>query len=104
VEVHPWSPSELGSVLESAGIRAASCQDRSVQAGPKLDESRYWPGLPPLRGALGALLDGDLAARRHALVRTHVGASDALARGIWDLEAGSGGGFGHGLLAIGRVA
>ena len=127
VAVHPWSPSELGSVLESAGIRVASFQDRSVQAGPKLDESRYWPGLPPLRGALGALLDGDppgpaltralpplpagpvaavhqnLAARRHALVRTHVGASDALARGIWGLEAGSGGGFGHGLLAIGRV-
>ncbi len=128
VEVHPWSPSELGSVCESAGLRVESFQDRSVQAGPKLDESRYWPGLPPLRGALGALLDGDLpgpalsralpplpaspvasvhqglAARRHALVRTHGGASAALARRIWGLEAGSGGGFGHGLLAVGRVA
>ncbi|MGI8750702.1 MAG: hypothetical protein ACR2J6_09195 [Thermoleophilaceae bacterium] len=127
VEVHPWSPPELGSVLESAGIRVASYQDRSAQAGPKLDESRYWPALPPLRGALGDLLAGgppgpaltralpplpaspvaavhqDLAARRHALVRTHGGSGAALAREIWSLEAGSGGGFGHGLLAIGHV-
>jgi SAM-dependent methyltransferase len=128
VEVHPWSPSELGMLLESAGIRVESFQDRSVQAGPKLDEGRYWPGLPPLRSALGALLAGDspdqaltrglpplpagpvaavhqdLAARRRALARSRRFSGAALAQEIWRLEAGSGGGFGHGLLVIGRVA
>jgi hypothetical protein len=128
VEVHPWGPSELGSLFESAGIRIESFQDRTVQAGPKLDEGRYWPGVPPLRSALGALLAGgppgaaltralpplpagsvaavhqDLAARRRSLVRANAGSGPALAQRIWGLEAGSGGGFGHGLLAVGRVA
>lgn len=128
VQVHPWGPSELGAMYESAGIKIASYSDRSVQAGPKLDESRYWPGLPALRSSLNALLAGDrpapaltaalpplpaspaaavhqgLASSRRALTRAHMGAPAGLARAIWQLEAGSGGGFGHGLLAVGRVA
>ncbi len=128
VEVHPWSPPELRRLFAAAGIRIEGFQDRSVQGGPKLDEGRYWPGLPPLRSALGALLTGEpsgqaltqalpplpagpvaavhqrLAARRRALVHGHRGSGAALAHEIWKLEVGSDGGFGHGLLAIGRVA
>ncbi len=111
----------------AAGITPIRVQDRSLQAGPKLDEGRYWPGLPPLRNALVDLLDGSsssraltaalpplpagpaaavhqrLAARRRAVVAGHRGTTADLAHAVWALERGSGGGFGHGLLAIGRV-
>jgi len=104
-------------------------RDRSVQAGPKAGEGRYWR-LPPLRRALDTLLAGTacceardalatplgplppgpaammhhaLARRRRELVadRTHESAS--LARAVWELEPRSGGGYGHGLLVVARV-
>jgi len=134
VEVHPWRPRELARIYTDAGIRPLHALDRSVQAGPKAGEGRYWPGLPPLRRALHALLAGGtddvldearaalaaplgplpagpaasfhhaLADRRRALIDAHRADATALARSIWALEPRSGGGFGHGLVLIGRVA
>lgn len=134
VEVHPWRPRELARIYADAGIRPLRALDRSVQAGPKAGEGRYWPGLPPLRGALQALLAGGpdelldearaalaaplgplpagsaasfhhaLADRRRALIDAGGTDGAALARSIWALEPRSGGGFGHGLLLVGRVA
>jgi hypothetical protein len=101
-----------------------------VQAGPKAGEGRYWPSLPPVREGLNALLGGDcggreplrvplpalpdhpaadlhreLAARRRDLLgRVNGESPEALARAVWELEPGSGGGFGHGLLVVGQVA
>lgn len=132
VEVHPWSPRELAALYEEAGIEPLYALDRSVQAGPKLGNARYWSGVPSLRGALEALLsEADsptaaretlsaplgplpagataaahhaLANRRRELVAAHRGADRAsLAHAIWALERRCGGGFGHGLLAVGRV-
>lgn len=127
VEVHPWGPDELLGLLEAAGIHPLRAVDRSLQAGPKLGEGRYWPGLPSLRPALIELLEGRaatpplsaplpplpagraaavhqrLAARRRSLTESHAGSPIELAERIWALERGSGGGFGHGLLALGRV-
>lgn len=154
VEVHPWWPAELAALYEQAGVRPLRALDRTLQAGPKAGEGRYWPGLPPLRQAMNALLEGrgakpsdgpstlgssplairavarsetagaraaltralpplpagraaalhhSLAARRHRLVEAHGDDPAALARAIWSLEPRSGGGFGHGLLLVGRV-
>jgi SAM-dependent methyltransferase len=131
VPVHPWAPAELAARYESAGIRPLWALDRSVQAGPKAGDGRYWPGLPRLRAALNALLAGDaakgavaeltaplpplpadsaalvhqaLAARRRALLGRGARDPRALARAVWELEPTSGGGWGHGLLVVGRVA
>jgi SAM-dependent methyltransferase len=126
VTVHPWAPRELGGVFREAGIEPLWARDRTLQAGPKLGEERYWPGLPSVRPALNSLLDGHstrrnhdelvaplpplpagepallhhaLAACRHALVRRALPSAAA----IWGLEPRTGGGFGHGLLLVGRV-
>jgi len=126
VIVHPWAPRELGGVFREAGIEPVWARDRTLQAGPKLGEERYWPGLPAVRPALNSLLDGNaterdhadlaaalpplpagepallhhaLAARRHALARRALPS----AAEIWGLEPPTGGGFGHGLLLVGRV-
>ncbi len=133
--VHPWAPSELEAIFADAGITTLRGVDRSVQAGPKVGEGRYWPGLPPVRASLNDLLAGTdegvgavevlraleaplpplpahpaarmhhaLLARRQELVRAERGLSpQRLARAVWALEPGTGGGFGHGLLAVGRV-
>ena len=131
-QVHPWSADELRAIFEAAGMDAVRTLDRSVQAGPKLGEGRYWPGLPPVRAALNALLDGSLegladletplpplpAHPDHPVARIHHGlvtrrrvllqeererAPQALARSVWALEPSTGEGYGHGLLAVGRV-
>jgi SAM-dependent methyltransferase len=126
VMVHPWAPGELGAMLREAGVEPLWARDRTLQAGPKLGEEGYWPGLPSLRPALNALLDGcgtrhdraelgaplpplpagepalvhhTLAARRHALVRRPPASPAA----IWGLEPPTRGGFGHGLMLVGRV-
>lgn len=128
----PWLLSRAGGgeLLDlgcgDAGIEPLLARDRTLQAGPKLGEEGYWPGLPSVRPALNALVDGPgtahdrdelaaalpplpagdpallhhaLAARRRALMR-RPGASAAA---IWSLEPPTGGGFGHGLLLVGRV-
>ena len=127
--VHPWGPAELMGVFERAGIAPLRAVDRSVQAGPKVGDGRYWPGLPPVRAALNSLLVGEwgelealeaplpplpahpaarvhheLVERRQRLVRSgRAAAPEALAGEIWGLEPATGGGFGHGLLLVGRV-
>jgi hypothetical protein len=126
VTVHPWAPSELCALFEGAGIEPLATHDRTLQAGPKIGKEGYWPGLPPVRRALNALLADarDEHARRElvaplpplpageaALVHHTLAARrrDLLRRGcpsaaaVWALEPPTGGGFGHGLLVIGRV-
>jgi SAM-dependent methyltransferase len=132
-EVHPWAPDELKAIFEAAGIASLRTLDRSVQAGPKVDEGNYWPGLPPVRSALNRLLGGrsdrvgdlalplpplpahpvhpvarvhhGLAARRRALMRCVRGRRpERVARAVWALEPRTGGGFGHGLMVVGRVS
>jgi SAM-dependent methyltransferase len=129
VPVHPWSPAELRGIYEDAGMRWLGAVDRSVQAGQKLGERRYWPGVPPLRTGLNMLLRGDpagaaplsealpplpahraarvhqaLAKRRRELLTQGTGANPAMsAEAIWSLEPRSGAGVGHAVLAIGRV-
>jgi hypothetical protein len=44
-----------------------------------------------------------LAARRRELVRRGRVRGRALAQAIWALDPPSGGGYGHGLLVVGRV-
>jgi SAM-dependent methyltransferase len=127
VPVHPWAPGELYAMFDEAGIEPISAHDRTLQAGPKTGEGGYWPGLPRLRGALNALLAGSrsehavgelaaplpplpagepalvhhtLAARRRALARR----GPPSAASVWSLEPPTGGGFGHGLLVVGRIA
>jgi hypothetical protein len=127
VRVHPWSPTELLGLLEDCGIRPLRAVDRTLQAGPKLGEGRYWPGLPDVRSALNELLAGSrgalaplaaplpplpagqpallhhaLAARRRALSDLAL-PGPALARAVWALEPATGGGYGHGLMAVGRI-
>lgn len=127
--VHPWGPSELEGIFADAGIAPLRALDRSVQAGPKVGGGDYWPGLPPVRASLNDLLSGTvesvealatplpplpahpaagvhhaLVTRRQELVGSGLGLSpQALARAIWALDPSTGGGFGHGLLAVGRV-
>ncbi len=127
VPVHPWAPAELAGLVETTGMRVLEACDRTVQAGPKTGGGDYWPGLPSLRTDLAALLAGRpagpaltaalpplpagapaathqrLAAHRRELVTGHPGPPRALAREIWALERGSGGGFGHGLMVVARV-
>jgi SAM-dependent methyltransferase len=129
--VHPWAPRELRARFAAAGIRPLVTRDRTLQAGPKLGELRYWPGLPPLRPLLADLLRGAprplpealltaplpplpagepalvhqrLAARRRRLVQGLRGRDAELPAAIWGLETRSAGGYGHGLLVIGRVS
>jgi SAM-dependent methyltransferase len=127
VIVHPWARPELFALFDRAGIEPMWALDRTLQAGPKAGEGRYWPGLPNVRAALDGLLGGDpphadlvarlpplpagvpalvhhaLAARRRELVRSSVERGPALAESIWRLEPRTAGGFGHGLLVVGRV-
>jgi SAM-dependent methyltransferase len=127
VKVHPWAPVELLALLEDAGIEPVGALDRTLQCPPKAGEGRYWPGLPELRSALNDLLDGGaaaqalaaplpplpagdaalvhhaLAARRRELLAGSSARGAALARAIWRLEPATAGGYGHGLLVIGRV-
>jgi SAM-dependent methyltransferase len=127
VDVHPWAPAELARCFDLAGIEPLRALDRTVQAGPKLGEGRYWPGLPGIRAGLRDLLDGAppaaalsaplprLPALPPALVHSALAAGRrliasrsgltgaALARAIWALEPRSAGGYGHGLLVVGRV-
>jgi SAM-dependent methyltransferase len=126
VRVHPWSPAELLGLLEECGIRPLRAVDRTLQAGPKLGEGRYWPGLPDVRSALNALLTGSaavaalaaplpplpagepallhhaLVARRQRLLEVAL-PEHALARAVWALEPATGGGYGHGLMVVGRI-
>ncbi len=128
VDVHPWSPAELFGLFEAAGITPLSALDRTVQAGPKAGEGRYWPGLPPVREGLRALLRSQpappglsaalpplpagshallhhaLANRRRELMAESSLEGPALAESIWALEPASAGGYGHFLLVTGRVA
>jgi SAM-dependent methyltransferase len=127
VPVHPWAPGELFERFLAAGIEPLAARDRTLQAGPKLAESRYWPGLPSLRTALASLLTGGspgraltsplpplpagfparlhhaLAERRREAVLAAGKGGPALAEAIWALEPSTGGGYGHGLLIVGRV-
>jgi SAM-dependent methyltransferase len=127
VLVHPWAPAELFERFQAVGIEPLGARDRTLQAGPKLAESRYWPGLPSVRGALAELLAGGssgealtsllpplpagfparlhhaLAERRREAVAAAGESGPALAEAIWALEPPSGGGYGHGLLILGRV-
>ncbi len=127
VMVHPWAPAELFALFEAAGIAPLVALDRTLQAGPKAGEGRYWPGLPPARPALNALLRDRIAGpglatvlpplpaggqalvhqalasrRRDLLFRSDL-AGPALAEAIWALEPVSGGGYGHFLLVVGQV-
>jgi hypothetical protein len=126
VAVHPWAPGELAGVMHAAGIDPVGALDRSLQTGPKLGDGRYWRGLPAIRDALCGLLGGGtdvgalsaalpplpagvpalvhqrLAQRRRELLREGL-AGPALAHAVWRLEPRTGGGFGHGLLVVGRV-
>jgi SAM-dependent methyltransferase len=126
VTVHPWAPAELFGLFREAGIEPVGAHDRTLQAGPKTGDGRYWPGLPRLREAVNTLLAGGpagdaaaqlaaplpplpagepalvhhtLAARRRALARRR----ELSAASVWSLEPETGGGFGHGLLVVGRV-
>jgi SAM-dependent methyltransferase len=127
VPVHPWAPGELFERFRAAGIDPLGARDRTLQAGPKLAESRYWPGLPSVRTALAALLAGGarcealasplpplpagiparlhhaLAERRREVVLAAPEGGLAMAEAIWALEPRTGGGYGHGLLILGRV-
>jgi SAM-dependent methyltransferase len=127
VPVHPWAPVELFERFRAAGIEPLGARDRTLQAGPKLAESRYWPGLPSVRTALASLLTGGspgrvltsplpplpagfparlhhaLAERRREAVLAAGKGGPALAEAIWALEPPTGGGYGHGLLIVGRV-
>jgi hypothetical protein len=126
VQVHPWTPEELFAAYGACGIEPLRALDRTLQAAPKLGEGRYWPGLPDVRGALNALIGGDgsayvmatlsaplppLPACEAALIHHTLAARrcELLARkrrsasAIWQLEPATAGGFGHGLLVIGRL-
>ena len=129
VTVHPWSPPELAALFERTGIAWLGALDRTLQAGPKTGRWGYWLGLPPLRQALNAMLGGDpaggrlagaalpplpegraagvhraLAAARRAVLAARFDLEPrALARAVWALEPRTGGGYGHGLLALGRL-
>jgi hypothetical protein len=128
VTVHPWAPAELAGLLEESGIRPLRAIDRTLQAGPKAGGGRYYGGLPDVRGALNALLEGGsgeqglaqrlpplpagpaaavhhaLAARRRALVSAAGPRGAELARSVWALEPPTGDGYGHGMLLVGRVS
>ena len=122
VLVHPWSPLELFGLFAEAQIRPLWALDRTLQAGPKAGV--YGPRVPRVRRALNALLNGGrgpleelaaplppLPACQAALVhhtlaarrRTLVSGAAASPSAVWQLDPPTGGGFGHGLLVVGRV-
>ncbi len=124
VLVHPWSPHELFGLFAEADIEPMRAFDRTLQAGPKA--ACYWPRLPEVRGCLNAMLGGasaldeldrlgaplpPLPAGKAALVhqtlaglrRTLIATGAVTPSALWDLEPPTGGGFGHGLLVVGRV-
>jgi SAM-dependent methyltransferase len=126
VAVHPWAPDELFALFDAHGIHPLGASDRTVQAGPKLGEGRYWPGLPDVRAALNAGLDGrmapeelgplraplpplpacDAALVHHALAVRRARLPENLpdvASAVWELEPCTARGLGHGLLVLGRV-
>ena len=126
VAVHPWAPDELFALFDAHGVRPLGASDRTLQAGPKLGEGRYWPGLPDVRAALNAglerRLDADALAKLRAplpplpachaaLVHHELAARRArlpasagdIASAIWKLEPRTGLGLGHGLFVVGRV-
>ena len=126
VAVHPWAPDELFARFEAHGIRPLGASDRTLQAGPKLGDGRYWPGLPDVRGALNAGLNGcmdpaalrglraplpplpacDAALVHHALAERRARLPETLpsaASAVWNLEPRTARGFGHGLFVVGRV-
>lgn len=128
VRVHPWGPVELTTRFAAAGIHPLAVLDRTLQAGPKLGDGRYWPGLPRIRVALESLLAGEdgarpellrplpplpagpvarlhheLSERRRRMVAQHTGSAAELARSVWALEPRSAAGVGHGLVVVGRV-
>jgi SAM-dependent methyltransferase len=126
VSVHPWAPSELFELFAERGLRPLCSADRTVQAGPKLGEGRYWRGLPDVRGALNAGLElraddaalgalraplpplpaGRAALVHHALAGRRARLPAQLpcpASAVWRLEPRSAAGYGHGLLVVGRV-
>jgi SAM-dependent methyltransferase len=122
VRVHPWGARELFALLRACGIEPLAALDRTLQAAPKLGEDRYWPGLPDLRGALNGLIAGDGAAAlsvlaaplpplpaceaalvHHTLAARRRELLAPTASAVWQLEPGTAGGFGHGLLVVGRV-
>jgi SAM-dependent methyltransferase len=126
VSVHPWAPSELFELFAERGIRPLCAGDRTVQAGPKLGEGRYWRGLPDVRGALNAGLErrtdaaslsalraplpplpaGRAALVHHALAGRRARLPAQLpcpASTVWKLEPRSAAGYGHGLFVVGRV-
>jgi SAM-dependent methyltransferase len=126
VGVHPWAPGELFGLFAEHGIRPLWAADRTVQAGPKLGEGRYWRGLPDVRGALNAGLERradaasltalraplpPLPAGRAALVHHTLAGRRARLPGhlpcpataVWRLEPSSAEGYGHGLFVVGRV-
>jgi len=129
VVVHPWAADELLQLFDQAGIQPLRAVDRTVQAGPKAPDGRYGPALPALRPALNSLLAGcapeavlpdmtaplppvpagpaaivhhELAQRRRGVARLPL-PGRALAAAVWMLEPRTRSGFGHGLLAVGRV-
>ena len=131
VTVHPWAPHELAARYESAGIRPLRALDRTVQGAPKTGDPRYWPGMPCIRRAIAALLRGErlhaaraalaaplpplppgapatvhsrIAARRRRAVARGGCLPQGLARRVWSLDGHRSGGFGHGLLMVGRVS
>jgi hypothetical protein len=128
VPVHPWAPDELSALMREAGIEPLRALDRTIQAGPKTGEGRYWPGLPPVRAALSDLLGGDAGAvdvlraalpplPAHPAAEVHYGLAlercllldgpvanpAAAAAEVWNLDPASGAGYGHGLTVVGRV-
>ncbi len=130
VTVHPWAPRELAARYESAGIRVLRAIDRTVQGAPKTGEPRYWAGLPRIRSGVAALLRGErshpaladlsaplpalppaapaavhrrIAARRRRVVACSDCLPQELARRVWSLDGRGSGGYGHGLVMVGRV-
>lgn len=59
--------------------------------------------LPPLPAGIPARLHHRIAERRRALVHVTHERGGALARSVSSLDPSAGGGFGHGLLVVGRV-
>lgn len=127
--VHPWSAAELGALFEAEGLRVTETRDSSIQFAPKVGPDGYWPGLPPLRASLNALLAGDdrlraalaaplpplpahpaaavhhgLATQRALLANCPGFAPEDLARAAWNTDPALGGGWGHRLLVVGVVS
>ena len=103
--LEPTSTSGSISIRPSARRRAGSSRTTSRRASvrwgasPSISTSRASGSAHRAAGVHHALV-----ARRQDLVRSQRGIlPQALARAIWALDPSTGGGFGHGLLAVGRV-